>query len=368
MLWVLFPPALHASEAVSLSFLRGKTVAVAVFPQNRDAENVARIAQSRIEQILADNEIAVLDEEKTRELKNVFNTLEDPAAFVTAETFIENSSKFNIDGLLGIYLSAEAVPGLADYYSATAHADIRFIDKNSARVKALSTPAMGTRGIPPSDGLTRSSAAINAAQRAVDAACQSMGFEMLDITRPRSVSLDLVGPEPFHGAGGYVAAQENDARLARLAPFHDETWRVEEATCTVRAPAGDIGAVAGYIRDTDFRRRPQRLYGSRIHVVDTAAAQSILTFDCSPVEMKSREEPNTKKILGCAFLGSWRYLTAITGNHIFLWDVETGREIAKLPLPAEMDTMQVQTKNNTSRIVVQTSRNAWEYRIVRANR
>jgi len=53
---------------------------------------------------------------------------------------------------------------------------------------------MGAPGHPPSDGLTRNSAVINAVQRAVDNACHKLGFELIDPATPRSVRLSLDGP------------------------------------------------------------------------------------------------------------------------------------------------------------------------------
>jgi hypothetical protein len=45
----------------------------------------------------------------------------------------------------------------------------------------------------------------------------------------------------------------------------------------------------------------------------------------------------TSKILGCLFLNSWRYVAAVTGNYIFLWDTERGLELFKHPLGFELD-------------------------------
>lgn len=349
----------------SVKFLEGKKVAVAVFAQNKQAEPVIRTAQSRMEEILADNEIAVLDEEKTRELKDVFKTLEDPGAFVTAETFVENSKKFDIHGLVGVYLSAEVVPGLADYYSATAHADIRFVDNQTARVRTLSTPPMGIRGSPTSDGLTRNSAAINAVQRAVDSACSLTGFQIAEWTRAKSVDLDLVGPFPYAGDRLVLPEPQNERALWDLAALENQTWRKEEVTCTARSEGGSLAVIAGYIKDTDFRRRPQRLYGSRVHIVDTNTKKAKLILDCSPVEKKIREESNTKKVLACIFVKNWRYLCVATGNYLFMWDVEKGREICKLPLCDEPMGMSISSDGTGSSILIQTRKGILKYRVVR---
>ncbi len=364
MSWAYQKPL--ADETVSIKFLQGKKIAVAIFAQNAQAESLVKAAQSRMEEILADHDIAVLDEKKTNELKDVFKTLEDPGAFVTAETFIENSGKFDIDGLLGVYLSVEIVPGIADYFSATAHADIRFIDNQTAQVRAISTPPMGRRGMPTSDGLTRNSASINAVQRAVDSACSLTGFEIAEWTRTKSVELKLVGPTPYTGDRLVLPKPQNERGLWPLAAFENKEWRAEEASCTALSAGGGLAAIGGYITDTDFRRRPPRLFGSRIHVVDTEARKPVITFACSTVEMKGRDEPNTKKVLACLFAGSWRYLCAVTGNHVFMWDIEKGSEISKLPLASEPAAMTLVSDDTGSSILLQTRKGVFRYGIVRA--
>ena len=95
---------------------------------------------------------------------------------------------------MALYLSVDDQKGLAEYYTATAHVDVRYMGEEDAQVHALATPPMGAPGSPPSDGLTRNSAVINAVQRAVDSACEKLGFELIDPATPRSVSLALEGP------------------------------------------------------------------------------------------------------------------------------------------------------------------------------
>ena len=139
-------------------------------------------------------------------------------------------------------------------------------------------------------------------------------------------------------------------------------WRTETPTCTARAPAGGLAAVAGYIRDTDMHRRPERLYGSRVHVVDAAAGRALLVFECSSTEELAK---NTKQVLACAFIGGWRYLCAATGNHLFLWDTENGREIAKLPVPGEPVGLAWAPDETGGGIVLQTRNGTWFYRLMR---
>jgi hypothetical protein len=125
--------------------------------------------------------------------------------------------------------------------------------------------------------------------------------------------------------------------------------------------------VGGYIIDTDFRRRPQRIYGSRIHLIDLQSQKELLTFECHPVEKKSNREKGTKKILDCMFVQSWRYLTAVTGNNLLLWDTERGSLQVSLPLqaPIKKAKLSLSVQNDSSYLVVNTGRKQIAYRIIR---
>jgi hypothetical protein len=358
-------------EPASLKALKGKRVAVTVFAQTTNATPYARSAQARLEEALGDNDIKVLDEAKTRELRDVCKTLEDPAAFITAETFIENAKKFEMEGVLGVYLSTEVVPGPADCFSATAHVDLRFIGSEDARVASFATSPMGTRGSPSSEGVTPDSATINAVQRAIDSACTLTGLRLTELTRPKSVDLGLAEPTRTEAAGFVFAAPAKDPTLAKMPLLEKQHWRVEEVTCTATAPAGGLAAVAGYISDTTSSGGMgpgalRRLYGSRIHLVDTIAGKTLLSFVCSPVEASTREEPNTKRVLHCAFVGGWRYLCAATGNHVLLWDTEKGVEISRRVVPGEPTGLAIEAGPAGNAVIIRTKRGNWRYGIVRA--
>jgi hypothetical protein len=348
--------------------LTGKKVAVVVNSQNATADRYIKAAHSRMESILSDNAIIALDREKVEDLKDVFKTLDDPGAFVTAEDFVENAAKFKIAALVAIYLYVDTQPGLADYFSASAHADIRFIDENDAKVTAISVLPMGTPGRPPSDGLTQSSAAINAVQRAVDDACDQLGLDNLDPATPRLVRLDL--ENPIDGSSLTIAprASEQNNTLADYAKLEDQRWRAEEVTSTVSAPAGALGAVAGYIIDTDFRRRPRRLYGSRIHLIDNHLKREIQILDCFDVEKKRPGEMGERKILDCMFVSSWRYLAAASGGRLFFWDTEKGRLLASPVLQSALKSVQLglARTSNDHYLVVDSGKQKWAYRIITA--
>ena len=356
-----------AASASFLEQVQGQQTAVVVYPLNPKAERFTRNALSRIEGILLDNGVDVLDREKAEALKDVFKTLDDPGAFVTAETFVENSEKLAIKGLVALYLSVDDQKGLAEYYTATAHVDVRYIGAEDAKVHALATPPMGAPGSPPSDGLTRNSAVINAVQRSVDNVCQELGFELIDPATPRSVALVLEGPVSVPDGLEISRTSSQGSSLKKYARLEDEAWRGEDVTCAVIAPGGSTGAVGGYIVDTDFRRKPQRLYGSRVHLIDVEAGQEILALDCHTVEKKAGHEKGTRKILDCMFVLNWRYLSAVTGNEVFLWDTERGRRMASaiLTKPLKKAKLGLGRTPEGSYLVISSGSKQLAYKITR---
>jgi hypothetical protein len=368
ILLIYWPPGNALAQSSFMDQMQGQKTAVLVVALNPSAERFKKNALSRMENILMDNAVEVLDRDKAQELKNVFKTLEDPGAFVTAETFVANAEKFDIKGLVAVYLSVGIAKGLAGYYTATAQADIRTINEEDAKVEALTTFPMGAPGRPPSDGLTKNSAAINAVQRAVDDACAKLGLELMDPATPRSVKLALKGPVPVPATLVVAPTPTSDPALSRLAVLEKQKWRGEEVTCTAKAPAGSLGAVGGYIIDTDFRRRPQRLFGSRIHLIDLQTQKEISTFECHPVEKKPSREKGTKKILDCMFVLNWRYLSAVTGNKIFLWDTERGnlQSAVFLNSPIKTAELRLGQTDDAGFLLIQSGRKQIAYQIVRS--
>ena len=248
---------------------------------------------------------------------------------LTAEEILATGSKYEIQGLVRVYLSADVQRGLADYFTATASADVRLVDAN-ARVNAQTSELMGMPRCPPSDGLTENSALLNAAHRALDSACARVGLQVADPVRARTVSVKLSGPVSSPAEVGAPHAKENDLSLAKLATLENKTWRKESVTCTAKSPGGGLVAVAGCITDIDMHRRPPRMDGSRIHLVDTEGRR-LNTFWCYEVVKKETYEKGTRSVLDCMFIANWRYLGAVTGCDLFFWDTELGVQLARLP-------------------------------------
>ena len=313
-------------------------VAVIVFGQDVTAEKYLRVAQTRMEQLLNDNGYIVIDQQKSEELKTSWKELSDPGALITAEDFIEHASKFKISGIYRVYLGVGKTQGLASIYTATAVTDIRFVDE-AALVKASASLPMGTKGMPPSDGLTESAAVNNAIQRATDIAAEKLGFKIMDITNPRLVHYALKEVSSVPAISTEISApplKSNDDSMVRYAKIQDDSWTSEEPTCVRDSPDGRMGAVGTYIMKTEFSfGRPKRSYASALHVVDTDAQNEIERFDVSIKD--PRYQKGGSKITDCRFLHSWRYVSAVSQSHLIFADTERGVELGRIYFDTPFD-------------------------------
>lgn len=316
-----------------------KSVAVIVYPQSAMAKQYSRVALARLEQVLTDNGITVLDQKKADELKKGWKKLEDPGALITAEEFVKSAGKYAIDGVYRVYLDTALTTGLAGIFTATALADMRFVGED-AQVRSSASPAMGVKGMPPSDGLTESAAISNAIQRAIDSTVQSMGMKVLDFTNPRLFTVKL---ESMPGSETMIPekrpAQLSDSDpIIKLANLKDSFALSEEVTCINSSSDDKMVAVGGYLRKT----QGGRLYGSQIHVLDRAANKEVVVFETAPVATRKAEEKGGAKILDCMFISNWRYLAAVTNSKLFLWDVERGAVMSTLFFDEGIDKAQLE--------------------------
>lgn len=301
--------------------ITSKNVAVVIYPQSSIATQYVRIAQARIEQVLTDNGITVIDQKKAEELKKGWKKLEDPGALITAEEFVKSAGKYDIDGVYRVYLDAALLKGMAGIFTATSLADIRFIGED-AQVRSSASPAMGVKGMPASDGLTDSAAISNAIQRAIDSTIQAMGIKIFDFTNPRLFNVKL---KPMSNAKSLIPEKRptplsDTDPIIKLANLKDSFALSEEVTCINRSPDSKMVVIGGYLRKT----QGGRLYGSKIHVIDKDAKKEVITFVTAPVEARKEEEKGGSKILDCMFISNWRYLVAVTNSKLYLWDIERG--------------------------------------------
>lgn len=306
-------------------------VAIVVYGQNPSAKQYLRVAQTRMEQLLNDNGMIVLDQKKAEELKKNWGRLSDPGALITAEDFVENAGRFNISGIYRVYLGVGKAKSLSSIYTATAVADVRFIGED-AQIKSASSLPMGTKGMPPSDGLTESAAINNAIQRATDSAAEKLGMEVMDITNPRLVRFSLKTVPTIAADAKEVSAPpllENDDEMTQYANLKSDDWTSESVTCLRTSPDGRMGAVGTYIMNTSFNfGRPTRSYASALHVVDSDAKNEVERFDVSIKD--ARYQRGGSKITDCRFLQTWRYVAAVSQSHLIFADTERGVELARV--------------------------------------
>lgn len=306
-------------------------VAVVVYAQNDEAARYLRVAQTRYEQLLSDNGVLVLDQDKAEALKNAWGRLSDPGALITAEDFVENAGKYSIAGIYRVYLGVGKAQGLSATYTATATADIRYISEEAA-IRSFASAPMGTKGMPPSDGLTEAAAVTNAIQRAVDSSAEKFGLQVMDITNPRLVRFALRSV-PLPAADVQQAMLPpllgNDDPLTRHARLQADDWTSEEPTCVRASPDGRMGAVGTYLMRTAFNfGRPTRSYASYLHVVDAGAQAEVERFEVSLKD--PRYQRGGSRITDCLFVQSWRYVAAVSQSHLLFADTERGVELGRV--------------------------------------
>ncbi|MGH8481094.1 MAG: hypothetical protein ACRES8_01370 [Nevskiaceae bacterium] len=335
----LVPAAAFAQDQPANERMPLTRVAVMVYPTTPAAKSLAGSAQSRLEQILNDNGVEVTDRDEAKKIKSIWKKLEDPGYFVTADDFVRNAGSYQLDGIVRVYLSADSEPAPGGFFSATAQADVRLVDEDAKVASQVSFP-MGAPGRPPSDGLTAQAALLNAMQRAIDEAAGSLGLEVSQPASPRAMKFDLEGPveAPAQTTAALRAPRDLKADFVALAPLETRRNTNETATCADRAPGGDVGAVGGSLNTLVRGPRGMEMhFGSRVHLVDLAQSREITVFDTRVLGRKPKEHRGTSKVLDCLFVHSWRYLAAVTGDVLSLWDTERGLLLSEVLLPFGTD-------------------------------
>ena len=186
------------------SALAAENVAVAVFAPDPASARYEKTVQARLEEILRDGGLVVLDEEKAKKMKREWVNLADASHVVTAEEFVANAGKYDIGRVYSISFTAGASSAMSLFYTASAATQLRVIDKQ-ARVGAFSSAPMGIRGFPPSDALTSDAALVNALQRAVDSVAEAAGVSPAAPVTARYIPLKLE-------ASAAPASARNDSR------------------------------------------------------------------------------------------------------------------------------------------------------------
>lgn len=344
----------------------GPRVSVAAYVSDPRLAAYEKVAQARAEELLNDSKYVVLDEAKARQLKKGWVDLADPGHVITAEEFVKRAGRYDIQKMVRVGVNVSVKPVLGLFHTATATAEIRIVDK-SAKVEAYTLDGMGTRGMPPSDGLTEGAAISNAIQRAIDGAAQRAGLTVLSPALPRGVPLVLepVGTAPPDAELAPVAAPVADAPWLSAARLTKETWRGEDRACVAVSPDGQVGALGGYTWAVDRLGGLARTYGGRVHLVDIAGAQAFNVHTVHAVGKREAGEDGTSAPLACGFIGNWRYLLVATGNVLSCYDVERGAETCRLKIAGapRQAQLSVGRAGNAAYVALQTDKAKNYYRV-----
>jgi hypothetical protein len=361
---------LLACVAATAQAQDGPKVSVATYLSDPRLAAYEKVAQARVEELLADSKYVVLDEAKARQLKKGWVDLADPGHVITAEEFVKRAGKYDIEKMVRVGVSVSVKPVLGLFHTATATAEIRIVDK-SAKVEAFTLDGMGTRGIPPSDGLTEGAAISNAIQRAIDGAAQRAGLTVVSPALPKGVPLVLepVASAPPESELAPATAEVADAPWVAAAKFAKETWRGEDKACVAQSPDGQVGAVGGYTWAVNRLGGMSRGYGGRVHLVDTAKGEEFNVHTVHGVGARESGEDGTSAPIACAFVGNWRYLVVATGNVLSCYDVERGAETCRLRITGAPSkaTLGIGRVGNAAYVSLQTDKAKTYYRVVLAS-
>ena len=221
---------------------------------------------------------------------------------------------------------------------------------------------MGIPGKPPSDGLTKNAALVNAVQRAVDEAASKTGLEIIDYAKPRTLSFALEGPVELT-LNPLKPQKTEDNSYETYAALSDKTWVFEKISTSCKAPSGELAAVGGYIRETKGGMR--RSYSSKIHLVDLGDKKETGSFDSTTNKKKGKR--GSVELLDCLFIKNWRYLAAVTGLELFLWDTERGKLMSSIRLEngLKQAVLAYSQYNNNDYVSVLSDDNSAHYQISR---
>lgn len=188
-----------------------------------------------------------------------------------------------------------------------------------------------------------------------------MGLEILDYAKPRTMSFEFSGPADVSFKVAEVNRGIHDFSV--YANLINKTWTREEVSTTCKAPSGQLGAVGGYIRETSMGMR--RSYQSVIHLVDLEDRKETGIFESTTKKKKGKS--GSVKLLDCMFINNWRYLAAVTGLELFLWDTERGVLMSSIRLDKGIKNARLAFNryNDKDYVSINAGNNVVSYEIVR---
>lgn len=309
---------------VGISAFAADQVSVAVFANDASQKKYERAVQARMEAVLTDAGVTVLDEEKAKKLRTGWVDLADPSHLITAEEFLQNAGKFDVKRVYRVSFNAGVSSPLDLFFTATSAVQIRVIDAD-AKVQPFASLPMGLKGFPPSDALTADAALVNAMQRAVDSAAEASGLVVSAPTIAKAIPLTLeVDPSPpALVPTEQVVANKPDGWIKGAKLFDNGGWTIEDTACKAVSDDGQMGVLGGYTH-------AKRGHGGRLHVVDIASGMETMLFNMHDLGPRLSGENGTAEPFACQFLGNWRYLIAMSGNKLSCFDVERGLETCSI--------------------------------------
>lgn len=113
-----------------------------------------------------------------------------------------------------------------------------------------------------------------------------------------------------------------------------QTWNRKQVTTTSESISGDYAAISTYGKERflNERVRHANVYYSDVIVIDKNGKTTKLR--CYRPEPKGKDEKSSRKIRDVVFLPqNEKYLIALSGDHLFLWNHIESRLITKTALP-----------------------------------
>jgi hypothetical protein len=109
----------------------------------------------------------------------------------------------------------------------------------------------------------------------------------------------------------------------------------------------------------------RRSYSSVMHLVDLGEKKETGVFDSTTKKKKQRS--GSVQVLDCMFINNWRYLTAVTGLELFLWDTERGLLMSSISLEKGIEhaSLGYTRYNDKDYVSVDTGNGVLSYEIVR---
>lgn len=348
---------LSSFAQANAALLDKKKLAVIAVSSSPDYKRYEKSVRTAFESILNDNGIQVLDLDKANELRNNWDRLNDPSAFVTAEDFIERSQGYEIDGIVTLYFDVEVREVMTGYYSAAVNITSRVVS-SEAEVRGKVTVPMGSLGNAPSDGLTASAAVVNALHRETDQVALAHELELLAPARPRFLDMELVQSSLPADARELALPGPVDEQTQAAVLAHGKKRGVRRTVSCSRLATDKVGVLGIYIRDMDLQQGPS--YGSSLAVVDIDEQRSVNELVAHQVN-RSAARNGSAELEDCLFFNGWRFVIGVADRGLRMFDVEKGRLVAAMDLPKKLKSARLSLHESGGKVYLRARSGSSEF-------